>query len=256
MAREKREISSTGMYHILLRGIDELFSKDEDFKEFSTVLESFFEGKNAKLLGYSLLKNRVHIVIDEGDMKISAIIKPICTSYARYFNRVNDLQGKLFYDRYKSEPIESQKELSEVKGFLKNINSKFSGGLEDGKAVRTLSFIDDYCRMTDEELKDYIETIFNVKIADMSKDEKRALAEEIIAGGKISGGRIYTIFGLGRKQPAKASVAQKKEKAAPKKAVAKKPAEKKEPEKKEHEKKEPEKKEEPKKNGGLSVWLL
>ena len=68
MAREKREISSTGMYHILLRGIDELFSKDEDFKEFSSILENFFEGKNAKLLGYSLLKNRVHIVIDEGEV--------------------------------------------------------------------------------------------------------------------------------------------------------------------------------------------
>ena len=250
MAREKREISSTGMYHILLRGIDELFSKDEDFKEFSTTLEKFFEGKSAKLLGYSLFKNRVHILIDEGDMSISSIIKPISTSYARYFNRVNDLQGKLFYDRYKSEPIESKRELADVKGFLKSQNAKYSGGLDEVLAVKTLSFMDDYCRMTDEELKDYIETVFEVKISDMTKDEKRALAEKIIAGKKISGGRIYTIFGLGRKKTA-STPAKKTVKAAPKPVTPKKPAVKKEPEKKE-----PEKKEEPKRNSGLSVWLL
>lgn len=251
MAREKREISSTGMYHILLRGIDELFSKDEDFKEFSAILEKFFEGKNAKLLGYSLLKNRVHILIDEGEMGISAIMKPISTSYARYFNRVNDLQGKLFYDRYKSEPIESENQLAEVKGFLKSMNSEYSGGLEGGKAIKTLSFVDDYSRMTDEELKDYIETVFDVKISDMAKDEKRALAEKIIAGKKISGGRIYTIFGLGRIASQKASAPEKVKKPAPKKTQAKKPTE-----KKPVEKKEPEKKEEPKRNSGLSVWLL
>ena len=251
MAREKREISSTGMYHILLRGIDELFSKDEDFKEFSSILENFFEGKNAKLLGYSLLKNRVHIVIDEGEVGISAIMKPISTSYARYFNRVNDLQGKLFYDRYKSEPIESKTELADVLGFMKNMGAKYSGGLEKGSSVKTFSFIDDYCRMTDEELKDYIETAFGVKILALGKDEKRALAEKIIAGKKISAGRVYEIFGLGRVTEKKAPAPKKAKKPAPKKVIEKKPQEKKEPEKKE-----PEKKEEPKRNSGLSVWLL
>ena len=38
MAREKRQISPTGIYHVLLRGIDELFSEKEDFK---LVLEKF-----------------------------------------------------------------------------------------------------------------------------------------------------------------------------------------------------------------------
>ena len=56
MAREKREISSTGMYHILLRGIDELFSKDEDFKEFSTTLEKFFEEENLEKATLDLIK--------------------------------------------------------------------------------------------------------------------------------------------------------------------------------------------------------
>lgn len=199
MARKKREISPTGIYHVLLRGIDELFSTDEDFKEFVDVLAKYFEQRPKGLLGYALMKNRVHLIIDEGDAGISGIMKPICTSYARYYNRVHDLQGKLFYDRYKSEPVKNNKDLEEIKSFLKSIPSEYKGKVENAGDIDTLSCIDDYSRMTDEELKDYIEEIFKIKISKMPKDERKAMAEKIISAKRISSGRIYKIFGLGRR---------------------------------------------------------
>ena len=199
MARKKREISPTGIYHVLLRGIDELFSTDEDFKEFVTVLEKYFEKRPKGLLGYLLMKNRVHLIIDEGDAGISGIMKPICTSYARYYNRVHDLQGKLFYDRYRSEPVKGNNELEAIKSFLKSIPSEYKGGVENAGDIDTLSCIDDYSRMTDEELKDYIEEIFKIKISKMPKDQRKVMAEKIIAGKRVSSGRIYKIFSLGRR---------------------------------------------------------
>lgn len=231
MAREKRQLSPTGVYHILLRGIDELFSKKSDFEEFISILNSYFADTDAKLLGYALMKNRVHMIIDEGNVGISAVIKPICTRYARYYNRVYDLQGKLFYDRYKSEPIGDNKELAEVKSFLSSIPSEFLGGVAGAKKAESLTCIDDYYRMTDAELKSYIESVFDCKIEKLSKDKKLALAETIIAGKRISAGRIYSIFEL-------------KKKTAPKKDSAPKTTK-------------PEVREEPeKKSGGLSFWLL
>lgn len=231
MAREKRQLSPTGIYHILLRGIDELFSKENDFEELIAILNSYFSDSNAKLLGYALMKNRVHLIIDEGNVGISAVIKPICTRYARYYNRVNDLQGKLFYDRYKSEPIADKEELEAVKSFLASIPSEFSGGVEGTKKSETLSCIDDYYRMTDAELTSYIESVFNCNIDKLAKDKKTILAETIISGKRISAGRVYSIFGLKKKTtPKKDSAPQK-----PKEEV----------------KQEPEKK-----SSGLSVWLL
>ena len=203
MAREKRQISPTGMYHVLLRGIDELFSEKEDFEEFISILTRYFKNTNAELLGYALMKNRVHMIIDEKDEKLSFIMKPICTSYARYYNRVHDLQGKIFYDRYKSEPIFDEENLKEVKGFLKNVPSDYKGGVDNAMVKESLSCIDDYCRMTDGELKSYIESIFKCSIQKMSEEKKKSLAEKIIEGKRVSAGRIYSIFELGRKVPEK-----------------------------------------------------
>lgn len=236
MAREKRQISPTGIYHVLLRGIDELFSEKDDFEEFIAVLERYFENADSKLLGYALMKNRVHMIIDEGNNRISAVMKPICTSYARYYNRVHDVQGKLFYDRYKSEPVFDEENLQEIKGFLNSVPSDYKGGVEDCGINESLSCIDDYCRMTDEELKNYIESIFKCSILKMPKEKRKALAEKIISGKRISAGRIYNLFELGRKTAVKNSsdVIENK------------------PEKK----KEQEEKKEQNKNSGLSVWLL
>lgn len=230
MAREKRQISPTGIYHVLLRGIDELFSEKEDFEEFISIIERYFENIKAEVLGYALMKNRVHMIIDEKDINLSFIMKSICTKYARYYNRVHDLQGKIFYDRYKSEPVFDENNLNEIKCFLKNIPSEYKDGVENAGTIETLSCIDDYCRMTDEELKSYIESVFKCSIQKMSEEKKKTLAEKIIAGKRISAGRIYNIFELGRKMPEKKIV-----------KIAEK---------------EPEIRKEPEKKKDLSVWLL
>lgn len=230
MAREKRQISPTGIYHVLLRGIDELFGEEADFGEFINILNTYFDASDAKLLGYALMKNRVHMIIDEGNVGISAVIKPICTRYARYYNRVYDLQGKLFYDRYKSEPVEDKNKLSEIKAFLKSVPSEFSGGVEDAAEADGLSCIDDYYRMTDTELKSYIENVFRCSIDEMDRESKSELAEKIIVGKRISAGRIYSIFEIKKKNPTKKAVMPKT--------------------------REVKKENDNSKQGGLSVWLL
>lgn len=221
MAREKRRVSPSGMYHVLLRGVNELFTEDKDFEEFKVILNKYFENFDGRLLGYALMTNRIHLVVDCADGSLSAVMKPLCTSYARYYNRVYDIQGKLFYDRYKSEPIADKTELGEVMSFLAALPAEYKEMNAHAEGSVSLSCIDDYCRMTDEELTEYIEYIFSCNIDALEYEEKKTLAETVIAGKRIGAGRIYKLFGLGRKSADK----------------------------------NPEK-ETPKKGGNLSVWLL
>lgn len=117
MAREARKISKSGNYYVVLKG-DELFVTKADKEHFVEILERNFE--TGKVYGYELLKDEIRLVVKEGEKGISLTMKPITTSYARYFNRTHNKEGKLFKDRFKSEPLETQEEIDDaIKGLKK-----------------------------------------------------------------------------------------------------------------------------------------
>ena len=51
-------------------------------------------------------------------------MKPVTTSYARYFNRVHEREGKLFAGRFKSDPLETTAEIEECINNLKRQKPK------------------------------------------------------------------------------------------------------------------------------------
>lgn len=117
MAREARKLSSTGMYFIRLNG-DVLFKTDEDKAVFLEMLEKYFA--EGEIYGYDLSENEIRLVIKEAPKGISMTMKPLTTSYARYFNRTHNISGKLFAGRFVSIPIENEKEKQEFLESLKN----------------------------------------------------------------------------------------------------------------------------------------
>ena len=117
MAREARKISKSGNYYVVLKG-EELFITDGDRKMFLEILEKNFA--TGIVHGYELLKDEIRLVVKEGEKGISMTMKPVTTSYARYFNRTHDREGKLFIGRFKSEPLETDEEIEEC---IKNMKS-------------------------------------------------------------------------------------------------------------------------------------
>lgn len=111
MAREARKISKSGMYFVSLCG-EKLFKSDDDKKVFLEMLEKYFEG--GEVYGYNLSDAEIRLVVKEAPKGISMTMKPLITSYARYFNKTHNLSGKLFSGRFKSEPIESKAEKQEA----------------------------------------------------------------------------------------------------------------------------------------------
>ena len=119
MPRLSRIKSSTGLYHVLTRGINrqDIFMDVEDKTAYLERLEKYKSECLFQIYSYCLMSNHVHLLIREGEQQqpqtqqLPEIMKKINTSYAYWFNRKYNRVGHLFQDRYKSEPVENDRYL-------------------------------------------------------------------------------------------------------------------------------------------------
>ena len=116
MPRSTRKKSKTGIYHVMLRGINrqDIFEDEEDYRKMLSCLEGLVERCNEKgqlqpalctIYAYCLMSNHIHLLVRERDFNLSEIVKRIGVAYAYYFNKKYDRYGHLFQDRFKSEPV-------------------------------------------------------------------------------------------------------------------------------------------------------
>lgn len=106
MARTARAKSETGIYAVILKGKTDIFRSDEDYEDFIERLDD----SDAEMLGFGLVHDRAFLCIKESAAGISADIRSIIISYARYYNKKYGSTGRLFDGRFKSEPINSEAE--------------------------------------------------------------------------------------------------------------------------------------------------
>ena len=116
MPRKKREKSGTGIYHVMMRGINKqnIFDGDEDFMSFIRILHSLVNRRDEKgnllpplctIYAYCLMSNHVHLLIREKEEDIGQAIKRLGVAYVKYFNTKYERTGHLFQDRFLSEPV-------------------------------------------------------------------------------------------------------------------------------------------------------
>ena len=108
--RTARKKSQTGIYHIMLRGINKqaIFEDDDDRTRFLKILQRYRELTGFHLYAYCLMNNHVHLLIKEQSEGISTTVKRISSSYVTYYNKKHDRTGHLFQERFKSEPVDDQ----------------------------------------------------------------------------------------------------------------------------------------------------
>lgn len=109
MSRKPRQTSASGIYHIMIRGVNkqEIFFDNQDKIVFINLLTKAKEKYNFYLFAYVLMNNHVHIEIKDNERCISKIIQSVATSYAIYFNEKYDRVGHLFQNRFNSKPVEN-----------------------------------------------------------------------------------------------------------------------------------------------------
>lgn len=116
MPRLSRQVSPTGVYHVMLRGInrDRIFADDQDCRKFVKILHQLTNPKDkdgnpmppfCNIHAYCLMSNHVHLLIAEGAEPLGATMKRLGISYVGYYNKRHNRLGPLFHDRFRSEPV-------------------------------------------------------------------------------------------------------------------------------------------------------
>jgi putative transposase len=108
MPRGARKLSASGIYHVMVRGINrqDVFLDTEDVKHYLHALEKIKKDTNFSLYAYCFMSNHVHLLIKEGAIPLSLLMRRLGSSYVFWYNRKYDRIGYLFQDRYKSEGVE------------------------------------------------------------------------------------------------------------------------------------------------------
>ena len=108
MPRVGRAVAESGIYHIMLRGINRqvIFEDRDDNERFVDVIGFYKETCGFELLGYCLMANHAHILMRVGEEPLSTVFRRIASKYVYWYNAKYERIGHLFQERFKSEPVE------------------------------------------------------------------------------------------------------------------------------------------------------
>lgn len=168
MPRRPREKSATGIYHIMLRGIDkrEIFISDRDNEKFLTAVFRAKERGKFKLYGYCLMKNHAHLLIEEREEDIGTSIKRITCSYVQYHNVKYARVGHLFQNRFKSETVDTEGYMLTVLRYIHNnpVKANICKEPSDYKWSSYNAYIDSYKGIADDLLDtEFYKVLFETK---------------------------------------------------------------------------------------------
>ncbi len=122
MPRKPRLRSPSGIYHIMVRGIGkmDLFHAPIDYEKYLASLYRVRKQVSLQLYAYCLMKNHVHLLIEEGKESISLTMKRLGVSYSLYYNKRHERVGHVFQGRYRSEAIKNEQQFMKCCRYIHN----------------------------------------------------------------------------------------------------------------------------------------
>lgn len=140
MPRTSRRKSEFDIYHVMIRGINQvqLFYDDTDRGVFLNRLERYKSECGFSLYAWCLMGNHVHILVKADIGTLSSAMKKLQLSYSNYYDRKYGRSGYLFQDRFKSKPVDDEAYLLAVVRYIHR------NPLEAGNSVSTWTSFDEY----------------------------------------------------------------------------------------------------------------
>jgi len=154
MARPLRIEYPGAVYHVLCRGNNrqKIFRDDLDRRRYLEKLFHYCELKEVSLLGYCLLSNHIHLLVETPQGNLSKMMQAFQTSYTLYLNRRHGRSGHVFEQRYKALLVDKDNYLLQVSRYIHRnpVEAKLVGRPQDyrwssygayvsGKVVRRLT---------------------------------------------------------------------------------------------------------------------
>jgi REP element-mobilizing transposase RayT len=168
MPRTRRVKSETGIYHVILRGINKqiIFEDDEDHEMFLKTLKQYKSQSQYKLLAYCLMGNHVHLLLKTEKEELGQIFRRIGASYVYWYNHKYNRTGHLFQDRYKSEVVETDAYLFAVLRYIHQ--NPIKAGIVNKLEEYTWSSYAEYLRLTNDQ---YVDQDFVLNLFDENRSK-------------------------------------------------------------------------------------
>ncbi len=111
MPRKPRIMSPTGIYHIILRSVNQhiIFEEDSDYQKFLYILSDSKRKYDIDIYAYCLMDNHIHILMNSPPEKLSGFFQSLGTRFARWYNNKYQRSGHLFQERFHSTTIENNR---------------------------------------------------------------------------------------------------------------------------------------------------
>ena len=111
MARKLRIQYPGAIYHVMNRGDrqEPIFQDDDDRERFLETLGEACAKTGWQVLGYCLMANHFHLVVETPIPNLVAGMKWLLGTYTARFNRRHKVFGHLFSGRYKALPVDGRR---------------------------------------------------------------------------------------------------------------------------------------------------
>lgn len=130
MPRIARKISSSNIYHVMIRGINRqnIFEDDDDRICFLKILGYCKEISGFRLYAFVLMSNHIHLLIEPSGEPLNTVFARIETRYALWFNKKYQRTGYLFQNRFRSEAVETEQYFMTVLRYI--LQNPMKAGME------------------------------------------------------------------------------------------------------------------------------
>ena len=122
MTRTARQASSTGYYHIIMRGDNRnwIFQKRQYKLDFMEMIEEQENEGRIEMAAWCIMDNHVHLVLKAELDQLSLAMKKINVKFAMRYNLNEKMVGHVFQDRFKSQAIGTDQYLLQVIRYVHN----------------------------------------------------------------------------------------------------------------------------------------
>ena len=161
MPRRARRDLESNYLHVIAQGINRelIFKTERNKRKYYELLINNKEDFDVYILAYCIMNNHVHVLIysDKID-NISKYMKLVNTSFAQYYNKINDRVGYVFRDRFKSQAIKNERYLYNCISYIHH-NPVKANIVSDLDAYKYSSY-NDYIRKTGIVNKKTLQLVF------------------------------------------------------------------------------------------------
>ena len=122
MPRKPRIISSTGIYHVILRSINQhiIFEEDSDYQKFLFIMSDCKIKFDVDIYAYCLMDNHIHLLLHSTPDNLPVFFQSLGSRFVYWYNNKYLRYGHLFQDRYHSIPVEDTSYFLSVMAYIHN----------------------------------------------------------------------------------------------------------------------------------------